>query len=68
MASYDYVERLRGALALARLVFSTYDKQSRARSVDEWALVLDVLEDSVRRPKEGEESENDAGPRVKCTR
>ena len=47
MALHDNVERLRGALAVALLVaFSTCDKRRRARSLDEWALVSEVLEDS----------------------
>ena len=66
MASHDHVERLRGALAVALVVFLTYEKWHRARILDEWARVLDVLEDME--TAEEEASENGDGPRVKRTR
>ena len=67
MASDDHDERLlRGALAVALGVFLTYEKRRRARTLAEWALVLDVLEGVE--AAEGEESEDGDGPRVKRTR
>ena len=45
MALDDHDEYLRGALALALVVILTYVKRRRARTLAEWALVLDVLED-----------------------
>ena len=66
MASDDHDECLRGALAVALVVFLTYEKRRRARTLSEWALVLTMLEDME--TAEGEESEDGDGPRVKCTR
>ena len=63
MASDDHDERLRRALAAALVVCLTYEKQHRSRTLAEWTLVLDVLEDMKR--AEGEESENGDGPRVR---
>ena len=67
MASDDHDERLlRGALAeLALVTFFTYEKRHRARTLAEWALVLDVLEDME--TAEGEESGDGDSPRVKRT-
>ena len=47
MASLDHDERLRGALATTLIVFLTYEKRRRARTLIEWAIILDVLEDIV---------------------
>ena len=44
MTSDDHNERLRGAFAVALVVFLTYEKRRRARTLAEWALVLDALE------------------------
>ena len=69
MASDDQKERLRGTLALALVVFLTYDtyeKRRRARTLDEWALVLDVLTDTE--TAERGENEDSYGPRVNGTR
>ena len=68
MVSDDHDECLRGALAVALVVFLTYEKRRRAKTLAEWALILDVLECTWRRLKEGEEGEDGDGPRVKCTR
>ena len=43
MASDDHDKCLRGAIAVALVVFLTYEKRCRARILAEWALVLDVL-------------------------
>ena len=56
MASDDHDERLKGALAVALVVFLTYQKWCRAKTSAEWALVLDVLEDME--TAEGEDSED----------
>ena len=66
MALDDHDERLRGAPAVALVVFLTYEKRRRATTLVEWVLVLDVLEDME--TAEGEESEDGGGPRVKRTR
>ena len=66
MASDDHDERFRRALAVALAVFLTYKKRRRARTLDEWALNLDVLEDMA--TAEEEESEDDDCSRVKRTR
>ena len=66
MASGDHDERVRGALAVPLVVFLTYEKRRRARTLAEWALVLDVLEDTE--TAEGKESEIGDGPRVRRTR
>ena len=66
MAADDHDQRLGGALAVALVVFLTYEKRRRVRTLTEWALVLDVLEDME--TAGGEESEGGDGPRVKRTR
>ena len=66
MTSDDHNERLRGAFAVALVVFLTYEKRRRARTLAEWALVLDALE--YIKTAEGEESEDGDDPRVKRTR
>ena len=66
MASDNRYERLWGALAVALVVFLTYEKRRRARTLAEYALTLDGLENMV--TAEGEESGDGDGPRVKCTR
>ena len=67
MASDDHDELLRGALAtVALVVFSTYERRPRARTLAEWAMVSDVLEDME--TAEGQEIEDIDGPRVKRTR
>ena len=53
MASDDHDERVRGALAVALAVILTYKKRRRARTLAEWALVLDVLEDIHKRRRRG---------------
>ena len=57
-------ERVRGALAVALAVFPTYKKRRRARTLVEWALVLDVLEDMG--TTEGQESEDGDGRWSSC--
>ena len=66
MASHGHVERPRGALAVALVVFLTYENRHRARTLVERALVLDVLDDME--TAEGEESEDGDDPRFKRTR
>ena len=66
MASDDHDERLRGALAVALVVFLTYEKWRQARTLADWALFLEVLEDME--TAEGNESEDGDGPRVKRAR
>ena len=63
MASDDRHERVRGALAVALAVFLTYKKLRQARTLVECALVLDTLEHME--TTEGDDGENDDGPRVK---
>ena len=41
----DRHERVRGALAVALEVLLTYRKRRRARTLAEWAMVLDGLDD-----------------------
>ena len=65
MASANYDEHLRGALAEALPVL-TYEKRRQAKTLAEWTLVLDAIEDME--TAEREESEDDDGPRVKRTR
>ena len=62
MASDDCHERVRGALAVARAVCLTYKERRRARTLAEWALILDVLEDIE--TTEEEDGEDGDGPRV----
>ena len=66
MASDDRHERVREVLAVALAVFLTYKKWRLARTLAEWALVLDVLNDID--TTEREEGEDDDGPRAKRTR
>ena len=67
MASDDHDERLWGALAVVALVvFLTYEKRRRARTLAEQALILAGLEDTE--TAKGEESEDVDGPRVERTR
>ena len=66
MVSDSHDERLRGALAVALVVFLTYEKRRRARTLAVWALILDVLVDME--TAEGQESEDDDGPRAERTR
>ena len=66
MASDDHDERVRGALNVALVVVLTYKKRRRVRTLVEWALVLDVVENIE--TLEGRENENGGGPRVKRTR
>ena len=65
MASGDHDERYRGALAVALVVFFSYKKRHRTRTLAEWALGLDLLEDME--TTGGEESEDGDGLRVKRT-
>ena len=65
MASDGHDECLKEALAVPLAVFLTYEKQRQARTLAEWALVLDVLEDME--TAEGEENEDGDGSRVKRT-
>ena len=67
MASGDHDERVtRGALAVALVVVLTYKKRRRTKTLAEWALDLDVLEDME--TTEGKENEDGGGPCVKRTR
>ena len=66
MAPDDHDEHLRGALAVALVVCLTYEKRRRARTLAEWALILDMLEDMETAKRE--ESEDGDGPRFKNTR
>ena len=66
MALDDRDEGLRGALAVALVVFLTCEKRRRAKTLAEWALILDVLEDTE--TAERKESEDGDDPRVKRTR
>ena len=65
MASDDHDERVRGAFAVALVVVLTYKKRRRARTLVEWALVLDVLEGME--TAEGGESDVGGCPCVKRT-
>ena len=62
MASDDCRERVRGALAVALAMCLTYKERRRARTLAEWALILDVLEDIE--TTEEEDGEDGDGSRV----
>ena len=66
MASGDRHERVRGALAVALVVFLTDEKRRRDRTLTEWTLVLDMLEDMETTKEKGSEDGDD--PRDKRTR
>ena len=66
MALDDDEVCLKAALALTLVVFLTLEKRLQARTLTEWALILEVLEDMVATEKEGI-GDGDS-PRVKRTR
>ena len=66
MALDDDEVCLKAALAVTLVVFLTLEKRRQARTLTEWALILEVLEDMETTEKE--EIEDDDIPRVKRTR
>ena len=66
MALDDDEVCLKAALAVTLVVFLTLEKRRQARTLTEWALILEVLEDMETTEKEG--IEDGDSPRVKRTR
>ena len=66
MALDDDEVCLKAVLAVTLVVFLTLEKRRQARTLTEWALILEVLEDMETTEKEG--IEGGGSPRVKRTR
>ena len=66
MALDDDEVCLKAALAVTLIVFLTLEKRRQTRTLTEWALILEVLEDMETTEKEG--IEDGDSPRVKHTR
>ena len=66
MALDDDEVCLKSALAVTLAVFLTLEKRRQARTLTEWALILEVLEDMETTEKEG--IEDGDSPRIKRTR